>query len=309
MKKGESMYYTGFSDEAGSSIEAQIKATKELGWDYIESRNINGKNIHDLTDEAFEQVCENLKESGVRINCFGSTVANWSRDPRSEKDFKKSVEELNRAIPRMQKLGCTMIRGMSFTRLRDQSLYTPELEALIFKKIQTLVDICEENGIDFMHENCANYGGMSSDHTQKLIDKIDSPNFRILFDTGNPVNSVDYRKGYENQMQDAFQFYSAIKEHIAYVHIKDGRFIKLKKDEIFNDTEWCFPGEGEGKVNEIVKDLLQNGYKGGFSMEPHMALVYHDDNSEATEALKSANYVEYGKRFMTLVNDIKEDIK
>lgn len=303
------MYYTGFADEAASGIEDQIKVTKELGWKNIESRNIDGKNIHDLTDEAFEQVSESLKENGVRINCFGSTVANWSRDPRSVEDFQKSVDELNRAIPRMHKLGCTMIRGMSFTRLRDQSLYTPELEALIFNKIRTLVDICEENGIDFMHENCANYGGMSSDHTLKLIDEINSPRFKILFDTGNPVNSVDYRKGYENQIQNAFQFYSAIKDHIAYVHIKDGRFIKLKEDEIFNESEWCFPGEGEGKVREIVTDLLKNGYDGGFSMEPHMALVYHEDSSEAAEEVKHANYVEYGKRFMTMVDEVKEEIQ
>lgn len=303
------MYYTGFADEAASGIDAQIKATRELGWDFIESRNIDGKNIHDLTDEAFEKVYESLNESGIRINCFGSAVANWSRDPRSEEDFQKSIEELNRAIPRMKKLGCTMIRGMSFTRLRDQSLYTPELETLIFKKIQTLVKICEENGIDFMHENCANYGGMSSDHTLKLIEAIDSPRFKILFDTGNPLNSVDYREGYTNQMQDALQFYSAIKEHIAYVHIKDGRFTRIQENEIFNQSEWCFPGEGEGKVREIVTDLLKNGYDGGFSMEPHMAVVYHDDSSESEEELKYSNYIEYGKRFMALVDNIKEEIK
>ena len=34
------MYFTGFADEAASDIDGQIRATKELGWQFIESRSI-----------------------------------------------------------------------------------------------------------------------------------------------------------------------------------------------------------------------------------------------------------------------------
>ncbi|MDC7241450.1 MAG: sugar phosphate isomerase/epimerase [Spirochaetales bacterium] len=302
------MYYTGFADEAGTGIEAQIKATKALGWTRIESRNIDGTNIHDLSDADFDRVAGILKDEGVTINCFGSTVANWSRDPRSEEDYQRSVDELKRAIPRMERLGCTMIRGMSFTRLRDASLYTEELEESIFKKVNALVSICEDAGIYYMHENCANYGGMSSDHTLRLLDHINSPNFKLVFDTGNPLNSIDYREGHQKSMQSAWQFYSAVKEFVAYVHIKDGRFVELQPDEIFNKAEWTFPGEGEGFVKEIVRDLLASGYEGGFSMEPHMQLVYHEDSGSAPEELKFNNYMEYGRRFMKIVEEAKAEL-
>ena len=59
------MYMTGFADEAATGIDGQIKATRELGWKYIESRNINGKNIHDLSDADFDVVCGKLKDAGV----------------------------------------------------------------------------------------------------------------------------------------------------------------------------------------------------------------------------------------------------
>ena len=49
------MFLTGFADEAGSSIDVQIKATKELGWKYIETRNIDGKNLSTLTDAEFDE--------------------------------------------------------------------------------------------------------------------------------------------------------------------------------------------------------------------------------------------------------------
>jgi len=50
------MYLTGIADEASQNINEQISATKELGWNAIESRFINGKNIHDISEEEFEQV-------------------------------------------------------------------------------------------------------------------------------------------------------------------------------------------------------------------------------------------------------------
>jgi sugar phosphate isomerase/epimerase len=112
------MYLTGFADEAATGIEGQIKATKELGWEYIESRNIDGINIHDLPEDKFAEVCAKLEEAGVKINCFGSAVANWGK--RIDESFDTSLEEAKRAIPRMQKLGTKLVRIMSFAVLPDR---------------------------------------------------------------------------------------------------------------------------------------------------------------------------------------------
>ena len=73
------MYLTGIADEASQNIKEQISATKELGWNAIESRFINGKNIHDISEEEFERVLNALDGSGVYINAFGSAIGNWGR--------------------------------------------------------------------------------------------------------------------------------------------------------------------------------------------------------------------------------------
>ena len=70
------MYLSGFADEAAEDIESQIKATKELGWNYIEARQINRKNISDLSEGEFEFVCQELRKEEIKINCFASTIAN-----------------------------------------------------------------------------------------------------------------------------------------------------------------------------------------------------------------------------------------
>ena len=53
------MYLTGLGDEAGASIDVQIRATKELGWKDIEVRAVEvpgfpAGNIHDIPDRAFD---------------------------------------------------------------------------------------------------------------------------------------------------------------------------------------------------------------------------------------------------------------
>jgi sugar phosphate isomerase/epimerase len=299
------MYYTGFADEAGDSIDVQIQATLELGWSHIESRSVDGVNLTDVSDRTFDRVCEELAAAEVHINCFGSAIANWSRDPRSEEDFQYSVEALRRAIPRMQRLGANMIRGMSFGLVEDEELDSPELEQLIFDQVGHLVRICEEAGILYLHENCMNYGGMSYMHTLRLLDSIRSPNLRLVFDTGNPV-FTDHRLGpTPYRKQASWEFYSNVRDWIHYVHIKDGRYIR-ESGSIFPLVEYTFPGQGDGDVARIVDDLLQTGYDGGFSIEPHLAVVHHDDSVQSVDEVRYANYVEYGRRFMRLVDAVRD---
>ena len=48
------MFLTGFADEAGAALDVQIKATKELGWKYIETRKIGDKTLATLSDAEFD---------------------------------------------------------------------------------------------------------------------------------------------------------------------------------------------------------------------------------------------------------------
>jgi sugar phosphate isomerase/epimerase len=294
------MYYTGFADEAGASIDVQIQATQELGWSHIEARGVDGVNLTDISDEQFEIVCDKLAAAQTGINCFGSAIANWSQDPRREEDFQRSVEALRRALPRMQRLGTPMLRAMSFAVVKDEEPDSPALEAIIFRQVRHLVRMCEEAGVLYLHENCMNYGGMSHEHTLRLLDAIRSPSLKLVFDTGNPV-FTDRRLGPKPyRKQSSWEFYTHVREWIHYVHIKDGRYIR-ESGGIFPEVEYTFPGEGDGDVARIVGDLLQTGYDGGFSIEPHLAVVYHDHSVQSEEEVRYRQYVEYGRRFMQLV--------
>jgi sugar phosphate isomerase/epimerase len=297
------MFYTGFSDEAGDSIDEQIDATLALGWHFIESRSVNKQNITDIPDLEFDFLIHSLQKHGIKINCFGSAIANWSTHPRSELDFENSLNALKRAIPRMQKAGTRFIRGMSFGIARDEKPDSMELEKIIFRKVQKFVDLCADSGIIYLHENCMNYGGLSYHHTLRLLDAVKSPNLRLVFDTGNPVGS-DYHVGSPPfQKQNSWEFYKNVREFIDYVHIKDCVFI-AETGSVFPDLRYTFAGEGDGHVQQIVTDLLKNGYDGGFSIEPHLSIVHHQRANDTLHNNQFNNYVSYGQKFMEMVNQI-----
>jgi hypothetical protein len=52
--------------------------------------------------------------------------------------------------------------------------------------------------------------------------------------------------------------------------------------------------------------LIATGYDGGLSIEPHMKLVYHHQEPVSAEEIQSAMYVEYGRRLMKMVDEIRK---
>ena len=292
------MFYTGFADEAAHEMKGQIAAVKELGWTAIESRAVNRVNIHDIPDADFDDVCRLLDESGVRINCLGSTIANWGKqitDP-----FEITLKEVRRAIPRMQRLGTDMIRIMSYAVLKDKSPDDQMLEERV-RRLRELQKMFVDAGIQPVHENCMNYGGMGWRYTLRLLEGV--PGMKLVFDTGNPVASDDVALGRPGVKQSAWEFYSNVREHIAYVHIKDGTWDAAQQKMIYS-----YAGEGSGDVLRIVTDLLRRGYNGGFSIEPHLGLVFHDPAVQTEADARYRMFVEYGRRFMKLVEAAQQNI-
>ena len=290
------MYLTGFADEAGASIDEQIRVTRELGWKNIEARSVQvgdfpAGNIHDIPDQAFDLVVEKLASDGIKINCFGSTIANWGK--KIDEPFDSSLAEIERAIPRMQRLNTKLVRIMSFAvRASDD-----QMEEERFRRLREIQRRFADAGITAVHENCMNYGGMGWQFTLKLLDNV--PGLKLVFDTGNPISSDDRSKPKPYPKQSSLEFYSHVKEHIAYVHIKDGYWNQESQKAVYT-----YPGEGKAEIPRIIKDLLGQGYDGGISIEPHMAVVFHDPNSK-TDSTAADIYIEYGRRMMKIIDEIR----
>ena len=290
------MYLTGFADEAAPDLDGQIRATRELGWNNIESRNIDGKSIHNISDKDFDTAYGKLQDAGVNINCFGSEISNWSKN--IEDPFDITLEEIRRAIPRMKKLKTKLIRIMSYKVRYVNEEPVDQMENERFKRLREIHKIFTDNGIMPLHENCMNFGGMGYKYTLKLLENV--PGLKLVFDTGNPVVSNDFTKPKPYPKQSSWEFYSHVKDNIKYIHIKDAIW-----DEKNKKITYTYPGEGQGEVVKILSDAFKSGYDGGISIEPHLAAIFHDASVKADVKAMYSSYVEYGKRMMKIIRDIK----
>jgi sugar phosphate isomerase/epimerase len=272
------MKFTGISDEAGQPIETQIKAHRELGWKYLEVREVDKENLTLMSDEKFEEVYRKVSESGMKVSCFGGAVGNWAT--KISGDFKKDFDEVKRAIPRMKKFATKYLRVMSWPNDKDNPWSDEDWGKEAIKRSKELSKLAEDAGIVLVHENCSGWAA-KTDKMLRIYREVNSPAFRLMFDTGNVVA---YKDG------DSFENYMKLKPYIEYVHIKDYTTVDGK-------LAATYPGEGEGRVKEVMADLKSSGYEGFVSIEPHMASVVHlrkVGDPEETYRI----YVNYGKKLM-----------
>ena len=260
---------SGFADEAGAALETQIRATQELGWRHIEMRNVQvgehpNANLHDISDEAFAIVADQLAQAEVSIHCFGTAIG--KRADREADD----VAAARRLARRAATTGTTMARVMSYpiNSLPDEE---------VFRRLNEITRVLADGGVQTVFENCGNYAGQGWRQAQKLVEN--APGSAIAFDPGNCIgpNST------------AWEFYSNIRPFIAHFHVKDARWDGKKIH--------TFPGEGEAEVPRILADLLASGYAGVISIEPHLGAISPEQNEYAT-------YVEYGRRVEELIRNV-----
>ena len=264
------MKLTGFADEAAPDLATQIKATQELGWQYISARGIDGKNMHDLSDSEFDTARGQLEDAGIRIAEFGSLIGSWSKNIKS--DFALTLDEVDRAIPRMQQLGTNIVRVMSYAQqpwgerpARTGTLPPPA------RNHHTLQRRRPDHRSRELHElgwllQCPHpapdRGSARAEthlrHRQPVSSDRSIPEPQR---TTAGIASSTAAEGSQGKptppWQDAWQFYQAVREHIIHIHIKDCR--NPLNDEV--EPEYVFPGEGQAYIPAIIDDLKQSTTK------------------------------------------------
>jgi sugar phosphate isomerase/epimerase len=281
------MRCAGFADEVSVDVNRQLAALRTLNWRGIEIRLVGkGRHVDDVSEAEFEAIHEKLDRAGVRIVAYGSQIANWSR--KISGSFELDLAELRRVIPRMQRTETAIVRIMSYPNDGwDERAWRTE----VIRRLRELSRMAEDGGIVLGHENCDGWAGRGPEATLACLAEVRSPALKLIFDTGNPVAHG----------QDAWAYYQAVREHIVHVHIKD----YARDDSVPGGYRAVFPGEGEGRVRDIVADLKRRGYDGWFSIEPHILSVIHEGR-DATEKEDAAFdvFLRYGQTFEALYGTV-----
>ncbi len=234
---------SAFADEAGSTIEEQIKALSENEIDYIEPRSIDGKSIVDMTDKELADVKKKLDAAGIKVGSLGSPVGKYS----IEEPFELQLEKTKRAVQICKLLNTTNIRMFSFFVSQD---HLAENRDEVIRRLRAMVACGKECGVRFCHENESAIYGQMPKEVRELLTVI--PDMYGIFDAANyRMNNADIDKGID-----------ATLIRLAYLHIKDA---------IYSEQIITPAGEGEGKIAEVLQKVNAATDERIFlTVEPHL---------------------------------------
>lgn len=237
---------SGFSDEIHPSVVTQFQVLKKLGITYFEPRGIDGKNISELSDEEVTSLREKMAEYGIQVSSVGSPIGKVNlKEP-----FAEHFALFKRVVEIAGKLDAKYIRMFSFYHDGGDNWSTQERDEVL-SRLRAMIDYAREQGVVLLHENEKGIYGDTADRCADLMKELGCDSFRAVFDPANFVQCG----------QDTKYAYEQLKEHIAYMHIKDA---------LMEDGRVVPSGAGDGNVEEILRKLFDGGYDGFLSLEPHL---------------------------------------
>ena len=136
----------------------------------------------------------------------------------------------------------------------------------MLKKLRGFAEIAEKYNVILIHENEKDIYGDTAARCKDILDELASPNFKAAFDFANFVQCGE----------DTAECWELLKEHVAYIHIKDAVAGK-------NENVVC--GTGDGKIAQLLaKAIKEDGYEGFLTLEPHLVLFATLQSLEVVDA-------------------------
>jgi sugar phosphate isomerase/epimerase len=234
------MKLCAFADEASQEISGQIAALKRNGYDYLEIRGVNGKNVSKISCDEAKEVKKMLDDAGLAVWSMGSPIGKH----HMERDFSAHLDDLKRVVELSYIFGTNKIRMFSFHAIPGEDEATTRERTM-----EHLGILCDNTPKDIIlcHENEKRIYGETAEKCLEVMKEF--PRIRAVFDPANFVQcGVDTLKAWE-----------MLKDHVEYLHIKDA----------LADGTVVPAGQGIGNVEQIIKLYAERGGE-VLTLEPHL---------------------------------------
>nr|WP_300787763.1 sugar phosphate isomerase/epimerase [uncultured Acetatifactor sp.] len=249
---------SGFADEIAEDVDTQFRVLNKLDIRYFEPRGIDGKNIAELSDGEVAALKEKMERCGIKASSIGSPIGKI----RLDEDFQAHFEKFQRVVDIAERLEAGYIRMFSFypPERPDSAAgegdgaaheWTAGEREEVICRLRRMTAYAGERDVVLLHENEKGIYGDTAERCADLMRELGCRHFQAVFDPANFVQCG----------QDTKEAYEALRNFIAYVHVKDARE---------EDGNVVPAGAGDGNVGHILKGLLDSGYEGYLSLEPHL---------------------------------------
>ena len=254
--------FSAFADEASADILEQIAACKANGIDYIELRNVNGKNISNFNVEEAKELKKLLDDNGIKVSSIGS---HYGKIEITD-DFEPHFEAFKQTVEVAKVLETKYIRMFSFFFTKGQKIEDYKDE--VYRRLDAMVDYSNEHGILCCHEN---EKGIYGDITERCVELAEHYGERMgcIFDPSNYIQCGC----------DTLEGFKLLQDKVTYMHVKD----------CIAAIDTVVPaGEGDGHLEEILKMLDEKEAVYFLSVEPHLRVFEGLENLEPDDATANA---------------------
>ncbi len=258
------MRISAFGDEIATDFEEQLQVLQRLQIPLIDVRAAWGINCSLFTDDHVGRISDLCRQHRIRVICIGSPIG---KSPLQD-DIAIESARLQRIGEIAHRLGAKNIRIFSFY---PQAAVSQAAMQTSIERLQTLVSIAADMDLQLLLENEKALVGDTPERCLKLLQSVDSPRLKFIWDPANFVQC-----GAAEQVD---QWWDALQPYTAYVHIKDARL---------SDAAITLAGEGDGQVKALLERLRASGYDGVLSLEPHLVEARRSSGFSGADGMEIA---------------------
>ena len=258
---------SGFADEVYVDFKQQLDFFSSIGLNFIELRLVNGKNILDLSKEELSEVKKRMEDKGISISAIASPIGKYGID----QPFEPHFDRFKHAVEVASYLNANLIRIFSYYAPKGEDINN--YRDAVMERMQAKTDYVKGSNLILIHENESHIYGYSAENCVDIVRTINSKNLSLAYD---PANFV-WGSGIVNNVEVCWPI---MKPYTTHIHIKDW---KLGSKDIGS-----LPGEGDGQIELLMKELAKMNYAGFVTLEPHMSSGGQFGGETTPEQLRAA---------------------
>jgi sugar phosphate isomerase/epimerase len=242
---------SAFADEVTDIFLEQVRYLTAENVGFIEPRFIDKKNIMDLTKSELREAKKMIQDHGLKVSAIGSPIGKVKLD----EPFEPHLDKFKHAIDLAVFFDTPYIRMFSYYAPEGKNI--DEFRDDVMERMAAKVSLLKDIDVTMVHENEAKIYGHTAQNCVDLIETIDSPKLRLVYDPANFVWGEKITDNIET-------CWPAMKPYVVHIHIKDWKLGSKDTGSI--------PGEGDGQIKELLAELAAIDYDGCLTMEPHLQI-------------------------------------
>lgn len=265
---------SAFSDESANDLHGQIAGLKRNRIFYTELRNIDGKNVADLTLSEAKNYRNRFADEGISLWAIGSPLGKVSVDI----DMDQYIDTVKHVCELANVFGTKNVRVFSFYNAYDKP-------TRVFDNLNRMVEVAKEYGVLLCHENEKEIYGDTAERVSEIIKNVNG--LKYVYDPANYIQTG----------QSADKTLNLFHAGSYYFHIKD----------VIAETGELVPaGYGSGKIKELIEKISEDKV---LSVEPHLAVFEGYGTIDHSIMKHKFIYKSNIEAFDTAVTALKELLK